>query len=316
MRFRKRIFETVAVLAGGVGEERQVSLQSGRTVSEALQKTGLNVLLSDVRPDDLSILDYPEVDLFFLILHGQFGEDGQLQRILEDKQLIYTGSDSTASRLAFDKRAAKSRFQERGIPTAPAVYFQPEEGDRELLAAVEELGAKRFVVKPLCQGSSVGIQIVDTPQAAVEAARACFCQYGDCMIERFIQGREITVGIVDQIVLPVIEIRPKQDFYNYQAKYVDEHTEFLFDTFSDARQVELFQKTAIDSFQALGCRHFGRVDMIVDGDGKPYVLEVNTLPGFTSHSLLPMAAARAGMDHTQLCLKILETAWRDFHRRG
>lgn len=315
MKSQKSTFETVAVLAGGVGEERPISLQSGQNVYQALAKTNLNVRFADIRPDDLTVLDDPEIDIFFLILHGQFGEDGHLQKILEEKNLIYTGSDSAASCLAFDKWAAKKRFRERGIPTAPAVYIEPEETDRNLLEAIQTLGAQRFVVKPLRQGSSVGVQIVQSPQEAIRAARDCAARFGDCMVERFVAGREITVGIVGQTPLPVLEIRPKESFYDYQAKYIDDQTEFLFDTFSDPQQVDRFQKTAMDSFQALGCRHFGRVDMIVDAQGTPWVLEINTLPGFTSHSLLPMAAARVGLDATGLCLKILETAWQDSQRR-
>jgi D-alanine-D-alanine ligase len=306
-------FASVAVLAGGIGEERPISLQSGKNVYQALMKTGLQVCFADIHPDDLSILDDPDIDIFFLILHGRFGEDGHLQKIMEEKKLVYTGSDSAASCLAFDKWAAKKRFREWGIPTAPAVYVEAEETDQNLLEAFRSLEAKQYVIKPLRQGSSVGVQIVQTPQEALRAARDCICLFGDCMVERFIAGREITVGIVGQMTLPVIEIRPKKSFYDYQAKYIDEQTEFLFDTFPDRKQVECFQKTAMDSFQALGCRHLGRVDMIVDSEGTPWVLEINTLPGFTTHSLLPMAAARVGLDLTRLCLKILEEAWRDFH---
>ncbi|HOQ04942.1 MAG TPA: D-alanine--D-alanine ligase [Anaerohalosphaeraceae bacterium] len=316
MRYCKKPFKTVAVLAGGIGEERPVSLQSGQNVYQALKKTDLDVRFADIHPDDLSILDDPDIDIFFLILHGQFGEDGHLQKILEEKNLVYTGSDSASSCLAFDKWAAKKRFREWGIPTAPAVYVEPDTEEHALLEAIAGLGGEQFVVKPLRQGSSVGVQIARTPQEALRAARECSGLFGDCMVERFIRGREITVGIVDRMVLPVIEIRPKQSFYDYQAKYIDDRTEFLFDTFSDVHQVEFFQKTAMDSFRALGCRHFGRVDMIIDSEGTPWVLEINTLPGFTSHSLLPMAAARAGLDPTQLCLKILETAWLDFHKKG
>lgn len=315
MKVRKNRFKTVAVLAGGIGEERPVSLQSGQNVYQALRKTDLDVRFADITPEDLSILDDPSIDIFFLILHGQFGEDGHLQKILEEKNLVYTGSDSAASCLAFDKWAAKKRFHEQNIPTPPAVYVDAEADEAELLGALDSLGGERFVVKPLRQGSSVGVQLVRTAHETLDAARDCFRRFGDCMVERFIPGREITVGIVDQMVLPVIEIRPKRSFYDYQAKYVDDQTEFLFDTFPNARDVALFQDTALKSFRALGCRHFGRVDMIVDAQGTPWVLEINTLPGFTSHSLLPMAAARAGLDPTQLCLKVLETAWLDFQKR-
>jgi len=305
----KTEFQKVAVLAGGIGSERTVSLQSGRTIYEALKRTGLEVVMADITPEDLSILDRPDIDVFFLALHGEFGEDGQLQRILEERGLVFTGSDSRASELAFDKSKAKHRLAEAGVPTAPSLHLDTLHPTCDP-ALLQSLGS-RFVIKPLRQGSSVGVQIIEKPDSVEEAARQCLRQYGDCMIEQFVAGREITVGIVDGEPLPIVEIRPKSTYYDFHAKYEDDGTEYLFDTVDSPELANAIRQAALNSHNALGCRHLSRVDFILPDNGQFVVLEVNTLPGFTSHSLLPMAAARAGVPIEQLCLRILRAAWRD-----
>ena len=166
-------------------------------------------------------------------------------------------------------------------------------------------GGDKFVVKPVKQGSSVGVVIVDGCGASAEAGLKCFAEFGDCMIEEFIDGREITVGIVNGAVLPITEIVSKAKFYDYEAKYLDDATEYLFDTITDKELIEKINKSALACYNSLGCRHQSRVDMILAEDGTPYVLEINTLPGFTSHSLLPMAAKRAGMSGSELCCEII-----------
>jgi len=258
----------------------------------------------------MSILDDKSIDVFFLALHGRFGEDGELQQILEDKTLTYTGSGPAASRLAFDKMAGKKIFAKAGIKTPPAVIFNGSADTGQVEKQLQRLGNK-YVIKPIRQGSSVGISIVDSAQKAVVAGRNVLKEFGDCMIEKFIAGPELTVGILCNQPLPIIEIRPANNFYDYRAKYVDEQTEFLFDTIADASLVWEIQKAALDCFNVLGCRHMARVDLILGDDGKPYVLEVNTIPGFTSHSLLPKAAARAGISMSELCIKIVQAALED-----
>jgi len=300
----------VAVLAGGIGSEREVSLMSGQNIFTAVKKAGFEAVLSDITPDDLSILDDKSVDVFFLALHGEFGEDGGIQKILEQRGLCFTGSDSRASELAFDKAASKEAFRRAGVAVAQDVCIYKRIGMVELSERISKFGEK-FVIKPIKQGSSVGIEIVSGAGAAAEAADKCVVEFGDCMIEEFIGGHEITVGIVDEQVLPIIEIVTKVQFYDYYAKYLDDATEFLFDTVKDKNIAARINKDAMNSFNCLGCRHFGRVDMILTDAGRPYVLEVNTLPGFTSHSLLPMAAARAGMAADKLCTRIIEAAIRD-----
>jgi D-alanine-D-alanine ligase len=298
----------VAVLMGGIGEERDISIQSGTCVADALKKAGLDVITADISPDNTDILKDSTIDVFFIALHGKFGEDGQLQQILEDKSLLYTGSGPTASKLAFDKMASKKAFAKAGVITPKAIIFDQRKDAKELAKELPLLG-DRLVVKPIRQGSTVGVTIVDDIKSAVADARQCLKTFGDCMIEEYIDGREITVGILGKLPLPIIEIKTKTGFYDYEAKYIDEQTQYLFDTIDDAALAEKIAAAAIDCFNALGCRHFARADFILSNDRIPYVLEVNTIPGFTSHSLLPMAAAKTGLSMSELCTKIIEAAY-------
>ena len=290
---------------GGIGAERDVSIQSGTCVAEALAAAGCDVVTADVGPDRLDILEDGSVDIFFPALHGEFGEDGKLQQILEEKGLIYVGSGPVASDLAFDKMGAKKAFVQAGVLTPAAVRFDCE-------ADLTEEQARRFagkcVVKPIRQGSSVGVSIVSDVREAVETARRTAQEFGDCMIEEFIAGRELTVGILCDKALPIIEIRTKAGFYDYHAKYFDEQTQFLFDTVTEQALARQIQSAALDCFVALGCRDFARVDFILGRNDRAYVLEVNTIPGFTSHSLLPKAAAKAGLSMSDLCARIVEAA--------
>jgi D-alanine-D-alanine ligase len=300
----------IAVLAGGIGEERDISLQSGGCVAQALREAGLNVVLSDIRPDNLDILEDTSIDIFFPVLHGRFGEDGRLQQILEDKSFCYTGSGPKASGLAFDKMAAKKAFAQSGLRVPTAVQF---DADTDIGRLEEYLGrfADKYVVKPVNQGSSVGVTIVTERRRVIPAAKKTLEEFGDCMIEEFISGREMTVGILCDKPLPVIEIKPKEDFYNYRAKYLDDQTQFLFGSIDEPAVTAALQSAAMDCFRALGCRDFARVDFILSDDCTPYALEVNTIPGFTTHSLLPKAAAAAGFSMGRLCVKIVTAAMED-----
>jgi len=304
----------VAVLAGGIGSEREVSIQSGRSVSEALRQAGYEVVTADIRPDNLEILNDGSIDMFFPALHGQFGEDGRLQQILDDKSLLYVGSGPTASRLAFDKMASKKLFERAGVATPAAVEFGSDT-DTSLLEEKLQDFADKYVVKPVRQGSSVGVSIVSTAQEALRVARETFSEFGDCMIEEFVPGAEVTVGILLDRALPVIEVRTQGGFYDYHAKYLDEKTEFLFDTITDTNVAAKVSRAAIDSFDALGCRHFARIDFLLSDKKIAYALEANTIPGFTSHSLLPKAAAKAGLSMSDLCAKIVEAAYSSLAKR-
>jgi len=301
----------IAVLAGGISSERQVSLISGQNVYEALQKAGFETVFFDITPNNMSILDDPSINVFFPILHGQFGEDGQLQKILEEKKLCFTGSGSESSRKSFDKLLSKQTFFHAHLPIARHLIIRADDTESALIPMLEKL-AKKYVVKPVRQGSSVGVTITDDIQTAAASAIACFQQYGDCMVEEFITGREITVGILNGTALPIIEIRSKAVFYDYQAKYESDATEYLFDTIDDEDLVREIQQDAVTCFDELGCRHLARVDFILTKPGIPYILEINTLPGFTSHSLLPMAAGKVGINTPQVCRQIVEAAWNEY----
>ena len=298
----------VAVLTGGIGSERQISIQSGQCVSEALKEAGFNVVTADVRPENLDILEDSSIDVFFPALHGEFGEDGQLQKILHNKSLVYTGSGPTASKLAFDKMASKKLFAKAGVATPAAIEFNAETDIEQLEGRLQYL-ADEYVVKPIRQGSSVGVRIIDEKQEAIGAAQETLEKFGDCMIEKFIPGKEITVSILEDEALPIVEIISQTGFYDYQAKYNDEQTEYLFDTIRDPAVTAQIEQAAMDCFYVLGCRHFARVDFMLSDEEIAYALELNTIPGFTTHSLLPKAAAKAGFTMSELCSKIVMAAY-------
>ncbi|MCK4752084.1 MAG: D-alanine--D-alanine ligase [Planctomycetes bacterium] len=297
----------IAVLAGGIGTECDISIQSGTCIAQALKDAGLNVVLSDITPDNLDILKDKTIDVFFIALHGKFGEDGWLQQILEDKSLLYTGSNPAASRLAMDKMASKKAFAQAGIDTPAAIEFDSQTDIPQLERQLQQF-TNKFVVKPIKEGSSVGISIVTNINEAIAIAQKCLEEFGDCMIEEFIPGREITVGILCDKALPIVEIKTESSFYDYQAKYLDKKTEYLFDTIDNSVLATKIRTAAIDCFNALDCQDFARVDFILGDDKKIHALEVNTIPGFTTHSLLPKAAARIGLSMSDLCLKIIKAA--------
>jgi len=303
----------VAVLAGGISTERQISIQSGQCVAEALRQGGYDVVGADVRPDNLQVLDDESIDVFFVCLHGRFGEDGRLQRILEEMGLCYTHSDSAASRLAMDKLAAKKCFAAAGVSTPAAIALADKVTKEQLQKQVAD-STDNFVVKPISQGSSIGVQIVTGEEEALREARRCRKEFGDCMIEQFIAGREITVGILAGRALPILEIKPKVGFYDYHAKYLDDNTEYLFDTVTDIKLVERISRDALKCFDCSGCRHVARVDFILGDDGVAYVLEINTVPGMTIHSCVPKAAARIGISMVELCDSIVRQAVADYRK--
>lgn len=291
----------IAVLMGGPGSEREVSLKSGRRVGDALQALGHDVYSADIQPDNLSALDRP-MDMVFLALHGEFGEDGQVQRILERRGIKYSGSGPRASALAMDKVAAKCRFVETHVPTPRFDVVSPQRVDQIL-----EHWTCPAVVKPAAEGSSVDCRIVRDNDELRVAVEDISRRYDRCLLEELIQGPELTVGILGETALPPIQIRTRREFYNYEAKYLDDDTEYLFDIDLPAAVLERIGKLSLQAHRALGCRDFSRVDWMVDARTRePYVLEINTIPGLTDHSLLPKAAGRAGLSFEMLCQRIVE----------
>ena len=291
----------VIVLAGGPGMEREVSLNSGQAVHAALKRLGHEVTLRDIGPDDLSALDLP-TDFVFIALHGEFGEDGLLQAELDARGLRYCGSDAAASRIAMNKVEAKRRFVRAGIPTPQFEVIDPT----NINYALADIGLPA-VIKPVASGSSVDTSIVRSSHALQAAAPLVVDRYGEALVEQYINGFEFTVGILGDTALPVCEIRTKREFYDYQAKYIDDDTQYVFDLDYPAELLAKVQRLSLEAHRALNCRVFSRVDCMVDRNTlEPFILEVNTIPGFTSHSLLPKAAARIGMSFDRLCQNIIE----------
>ncbi len=298
----------ITVLSGGPSSEREVSLKSGSAVAEALRGLDYDVHVADIAPDRLEALDEP-VDVVFIALHGAFGEDGTVQHILEERGIPYTGSDALASARAMDKFESKQCFVHAGIPTPRFDLV-----DRDSLEKMREFWSAPAVVKTLGGGSSVDCFICRTQDAIAASMKQLVEKEKQCLVEEFIPGRELTVGILNDQALPVIEIRTNRTFYDYQAKYLDDDTQYVFETDVPAACLQRMQDLSVQAHQALGCRDFSRVDwMVREGTWEPYALEVNTIPGFTDHSLLPKAAARAGVDFAELCRRMIVSAWE---RRG
>ncbi len=296
----------VTVLAGGPSAERAVSLESGRAVADALRRRGHQVHLSDIGPEQLDALDHP-ADVVFPALHGTFGEDGTVQRLLAARGLHFVGSDAQASAVAIDKAATKARVAAAGILTPR--YEVWSTGD---VAAKAAPGLPLpVIVKPVDQGSSVGTTIVRDAADFLPAVRLTTTTFGRALVEEFIVGRELTVGIIGGQALPPICVRPKRAFYDYEAKYLDDQTEYLFETGYEPALLEQAQALSRRVFDLLGCRHLARVDWMVDADNRLWFLEINTLPGFTGHSLVPKAAARIGIAFDDLVERLVRMALED-----
>jgi D-alanine-D-alanine ligase len=294
----------IGVLAGGPSSEREISLRSGRAIYDALVKEGCDAIFIDVGEDIYDILKRRPMDVAFIALHGKFGEDGTVQRMLDRARIPYTGSGPEASRLALDKIASKEVFKKHGIPTAEHVVVK--KSDRQ--ANVFDLLPMPVVVKPQFEGSSIGLSIVRDKSALPQALDRAF-DFGDkAIVESFISGRELTVGILNDEPLPVVEIVTKTGVYDYTAKYEDPETKYLVPAPLDHAMTMTAKRMGMLAHRCLGCRSFSRVDMMADRSGRMFVLEVNTIPGMTQRSLLPKAALAAGFDFGPLCVKLVKNA--------
>lgn len=297
-------FTNVAVLMGGDSAERVISLESGNAVLAALKRKGVNAAPVDLDAQVLERLRSGGFDCAFIALHGRGGEDGQIQGALETLRIPYTGSGVLGSALAMDKIKAKRVWIGVGLPTPPFVEMQ-EDSDSQ--AVVSALGLP-IMVKPACEGSSIGASKVDDPEG-LSAAWKSAAQFDESIIaERWITGREYTVAVLHEQALPMIRLETPRLFYDYAAKYHDDHTRYICPAELPVEREREYQALAVHAFQTLGARGWGRVDMLVDRADRPWLIEVNTVPGMTSHSLVPMAAKTAGISFDDLVMKILQTA--------
>jgi len=296
----------VLVIMGGTSNEREVSLASGRNIAEGLRRAGYNVDTYDVTDEKLARISRDDLDVAFIALHGRFGEDGRIQRVLEEKGIAYTGSSPKASRLAMDKVLAKKAFDAAGVAT-PRWLEVPLSSPVSAESVVARLGLP-LVAKPAREGSSIGVVMIHDEKDVADALATALAFDDVAIVERKITGRELTVGILDETPLPVCEIVPVRSFYDYTAKYEDDATDYVFDTGLSSEATEAVQELSLSAHRLLGCSHFSRVDLMMDESGKAWVLEVNTIPGFTNHSLLPKAAAEAKINFSELCSRIVQLA--------
>lgn len=299
-----KAFGKVAVLFGGHSAEREVSLRSGQAVLEALQGAGVDAYGIDAGADLAERLIADRPDRVFIAVHGRGGEDGSLQGLLESLQLPYTGSGVMASALGMDKLRTKLVWQSLGLST-PRYELLRDKADCAQL--IERLGTP-LIVKPVHEGSSIGMSKAGN-LAELEAAWDAAQQYDDqSLVEQWISGAEFTVAILDGRALPAIRLRTTHTFYDYNAKYLANDTQYICPCELPAEKEQELAELCLRAFNAVGCRGWGRVDVMQDESGRFYLLEVNTVPGMTDHSLVPMAARAAGMTFTDLVLAILAGA--------
>lgn len=304
-------FGKIGILMGGPSSEREISLKSGRAVSEALSGLGLDTAAIDIKTDrkeeNISLIKSYKINVAFLALHGRFGEDGQMQEILDMLKIPYTGSGADASRLAMDKIASRNIFHKHGL-RVPEYKVEDKSSYCKNPRAKNDL-VFPLVVKPVTGGSSIGLSIVDNKEDLDKAIDLAFDYDEKIIIEEYIKGREVTVGILEEKPLPVIEIIPKKRFFDYEAKYHAGVTDYVVPARLGDEVTKGIQERAQAAHKLLGCFGCSRVDMILNEDNAAFVLEVNTIPGLTETSLLPKAAKKAGIGFSQLCLKLIRLAY-------
>mgnify|MGYP005631723709 FL=1 len=290
---------------GGLSPEREISIITGNSVLEAINRKGLNALPIDVDHNIGETLKSSQIDLAFLALHGTFGEDGCIQGLLEYFKIPYTGAGVIGSALAYDKLKSKEILKFHGIPTANyEVFYKNQKVYRKLNLPV--------VVKPTNQGSSLGVTIVTEEKDWDLALKTAFAYSHEVIAEEFINGKLLAIGMNGIKPMPIVQIRPKSGFYDYEAKYTSGKTEYICPAVIGEDEEDSCRKIATQVYQLLRGRGFPRVDVILDSHGVPQVLEMNTIPGMTPNSLLPMAAQKMGLEFDDLVVEILKTAQRDY----
>lgn len=308
----KSKFGKVGVLMGGVSAEREISLKSGKAVCESLRQLGMEFIALDLKSSDrqenIGLLKAQAIDCAFLALHGKFGEDGDIQQVLEDLGIPYTGSGVRSSRLAMDKIASQGIFEDCGLNVPGYVVIERETRNSVDFFLEQKKLNFPIVVKPAMQGSSVGLSIADNRADLENSFDLAFSFDERLLVEEYIRGREITVAILDEEALPVIEIIPKKRFFDYEAKYCAGMTEYVVPAELETKLSRDIKEKALRAHKALGCSGCSRVDMILRGN-IPFILEINTIPGLTDTSLLPKAAKVRGISFAQLCVKLIELAY-------
>jgi D-alanine-D-alanine ligase len=301
---------TVAVVMGGASSEREISLRSGRAVHRALVEEGVDAVAVELTDNNgealIRELKVKGVGCVFIALHGAFGENGELQAILQAHGIPFVGSGENASRIAFNKAQTQKLMQENGVNVADFIVVSRDQKNLPQLLETIELPV---FIKPAEEGSSIGISYVVNKHEVIDALQAAWRYSPQALIERAINGREFTVGILKELALPVVEICAPQGFFSFAAKYEKGRTQYHVPAPLDGPTSQSLQKAALRAFHVLGCRHFARADFKMDEEGRHYFLEMNTIPGFTETSLLPKAAAAAGISFNQLCLKLTEMAY-------
>ncbi len=295
-------FGKVAVLMGGDSNERAVSLLSGEAVLHALKRLGINAEAFD--PSSRDINEIQSYNRAFIALHGRGGEDGSMQAFLKSKNIAYTGSDSLSSAIGMDKLKTKLLWRSLNISTPDFLQVTEKTSYEEIMSAI----GVPFFIKPSNEGSSIGIDKIKNEKQYQDAFLKTSKIDANVIVEKFVDGEEFTVAIVNDKTLPVIKIKPSNEFYDYQAKYIKDDTQYICPSGIEKHKEVLISQEAIRAFKVIGCSSWGRVDFMMDKQGRHYFIEVNTSPGMTSHSLVPMAAKEAGINFDQLVLEILKTA--------
>ncbi|RUO37541.1 D-alanine--D-alanine ligase [Aliidiomarina shirensis] len=302
-----KAFGKVAVLAGGNSAEREVSLRSGAAILQALCDEGVDAFLFDPAEQPLFGLAELDVDRVFIALHGRGGEDGQVQAVLEVMDIPYTGSGILACALTMDKSKTKALWHGLGLPTAAASTVSANDlGSVDCAALLARLGGK-VMVKPAHEGSSIGMGMARTADELAAALKEAARFDGDMLVETWLSGPEYTVAVLDGEALPAIKVQTPNAFYDYAAKYQDNSTQYICPAELPEEQEQKVRDLAVAAFNAVGCKSWGRVDMMMNSNGQLQLLELNTVPGMTTKSLVPMAAKQVGMSFSALVLKVLAT---------
>jgi len=295
----------IGVLGGGISKEREVSLLSAEGVYQALKRKGYDACFIDIPTSCAlkvkSLISSQNIGLAFIALHGEFGEDGKIQKILEDLDIVYTGSEPKASLYAMDKSLSKDIFIKNGIPTPNFINCLNKKD-------IPAINKYPLVVKPAFLGSSLGVTIVKDKRGLKPALSKAFSYHNRVIIEDYIEGKELTVGILEDKALGVVEIIPKSGYYDFNTKYSDNKAEFIVPAKLENKVYNEAKKIGLAAHLSLGCRHFSRVDIRLNKNNIPYVLEVNSIPGLTTHSLLPLSAKVCGLDYDSLIVKMAQLA--------